>query len=207
MLVSEIISEIRDHGFDDLTEARVLGFINDAYYEMATREPWPFLETIADINTVAGSNALTMPGDFNKALSLTNLTTGRAIRHERRENIWLAGDNPLAASGEPHTFWFRGNSIFMQDVPDRVYSLRLCYIRVPAALTATPDSTPDIPAQHHRILVLGALVKAYMLEDDPELAAQFQNAFDRKLAAMQRDLWERQYDRPDRIVDLFDLDY
>jgi predicted GIY-YIG superfamily endonuclease len=43
-----------------------------------------------------------------------------------------------------------------------------------------------------------SLIKAYLVNDDPQ-AAVFQNLFEQKYQAMRNDVWMRQYDRTERI--------
>jgi hypothetical protein len=65
------------------------------------------------------------------------------------------------------------------------------------AATTTSD-TFYIPARHHSIIVYGALVKAFLVNDDPQ-AAVFQNMFEARYQQMRNDLWMNQYDRTDRV--------
>jgi hypothetical protein len=46
--------------------------------------------------------------------------------------------------------------------------------------------------------VYGALVKAFLVNDDPQ-AAVFQNMFEARYQQMRNDLWMNQYDRTDRV--------
>lgn len=211
-LTSDMILELRDHGFDDLTDSRLLGFVNDTYLEFCSLEVWPFLETTnASVVTVAGAATLAaMPTDWRAVLSIINTTTGNAIEPERRQTIVKRFSSYLTTQGEPSFYYRVGNTIGMYYVPGQVYNLMIDYVKRPAALT-TPttggsDSTPIFPADHHRVLVLGALARANAMEDDPDTSAFYEGLYETKVQKIRNDLWGWQYDRPDRIIDIFNND-
>ena len=89
----------------------------------------------------------------------------------------------------------------------------LTYIAKPVAVQDTGSDTDSnsflVPARHHSILVYGALVKAFLVNDDPQ-AAMFQNMFEQRYQQMRNNLWLNQYDRTDRIhvlTDSYDWGY
>lgn len=212
MLATEMILEMSDHGFSDLTDARALGFINDTYYEFCSLEVWPFLETTnVSVLTVAGNPILTnMPTDWRAILNILNTTTGNFLAPERRDTIEKRFSMYLTQQGEPAFYYRLGNTIKQYPVPGSVYTYQIDYVKRPTALT-TPttggsDSSPIFPVDHHRVLVLGALSKANAMEDDPDTAAYFDNLYQAKISKIRNDLWGWQYDRPDRVFDLFEND-
>lgn len=206
MLVSEMLAEMRDHGFDDLTDTRLLGFINDTYYDVVSREPWPFLEKVAVPTVSNADGSLTAPTDIKQILKLVDTTQGTRLEPMRADEFFQLNANQLALTGNPLLYYFVGAQTYVFPIPTAA-TLKLQYIATPAALTTTPDSTPILPTRHHRVLVLGALVKCYMLEDDAENAAVFTNMYEQRLQQMRNDLWMRQYDRPDRIEDVDGQDW
>lgn len=212
MLASEMVIEMADHGFGDISDSRALSFLNDTYYEFTGLETWPFLETEnAAVLTVVGNATLTnMPTDYRAILGITNLTTGNTLSPERRETIQKRFSQSLTVRGEPAWYYRLGNAIRLYNVPDAIYTLQVDYLKRVAALT-TPttgglDSSPIFPVDHHRLLVIGALAKANIMEDDPDTGAFFQQMYAAKVNAIRQDLWGWQYDRPDRVIDLFEND-
>jgi hypothetical protein len=205
VLVSEMLSEVRDHGFDDLTDTRILGFINDTYYDVCSREPWPFLEASASL-TVDATGLVTVPTDIGAILSIVNTSTGDKLEPLRSEEFRQNFASSQTDAGNPLYYYFLGNSLHVHPLSTSS-PLQAIYVRVPAALTASPDSSPILPVQHHRVLVLGALVKCGEMEDDAELAAMFTNNYEQRITQMRHDLWMRQYDRPDTIADLDPVDW
>jgi hypothetical protein len=205
VLVSEMLSEIRDHGFDDLTDTRILGFLNDTYEDVCSREPWPFLEATASV-TVNASGRVTDPTDVGKVLAMSHTTSGMPNIHPiRLEQITQQAGDRLTETGDSVAYYFIGNELYLWPIPSSP-SIVLRYLRTPAALTVTPDSSPILP-RHQRVLVLGALVKCYALEDDPENAASFQQQFENRLLQMRTDLWTRQFDETEVMLDVEDDDW
>lgn len=205
MLVSEMLAEMRDHGFDDLTDARLLGFINDTYYDVISREPWPFLEKEA-VPTVDTSGALTTPTDIKQILKLVDTTMGTRLEPMRNDEFLQLNASNLTTTGNPYAYYFIAEQPYVFPIPTTP-TLKLFYIATPAALTSTPDSSPILPARHHRLIVLGSLVKCYMLEDDAENAAVFTNMYEQRMTQMRNDLWMQQFDRPDRIENVDEYDW
>lgn len=201
MLVSEMLAEMRDHGFDDLTDTRLLGFINDTYYDVVSREPWPFLEKQVVPTVSSADGSVTSPTDIDKVLKLVDTTLGVRLEPKRGDEFLQMYADLLTTTGNPLLYYFVGSQLYVYPIPTSA-TLKLQYLAIPAALTSTPDSTPILPTRHHRVLVLGSLVKCYMLEDDAENAAVFTNMYEQRIQQMRADLWMRQYDRPDSIQDV-----
>lgn len=212
MLASEMIAEMSDHGFSDIDPARALGFLNDTYYEFCALELWPFLETQSStVVTTIGNKLLITPTDLRAVLGITNLTIGYPLSPERRTTLTKRFANTLTITGQPGFYYPIGSTINLFRIPDQVYTLEFDYLKRPAALT-TPavaggtDTAPIFPVDHHRVIVLGALSKANAMEDDPDTATFFDNLYQAKIEKVRNDLWGWQYDRPDRIIDLFEND-
>lgn len=196
-----MITEIRDHGFDDLTDTRILSFLNDTYFDVCAREPWPFLEKQSAL-TVNASGVVTSPTDISKIISIVNTTENMPkLLPWRLDTFTKAYGARLTEAGDPYIYYFLGETLNVWPIPSSA-TLTARYIRVPAALTVTPDSSPILPARHHRVIVLGSLVKCMNMEDDAENAAVFTNLFEQRLMQMRNDLWMQQYDRTDTIQDL-----
>lgn len=207
MLVSEMVSEVRDHGFDDLTESRILSFLNDTYLDICSREPWPFLEATATL-TVSAAGLVTAPTDIRSILNIYDATNGGKLQPQRLDDISdLYGQNLAESASQARHYYFIAGALYVYPVPSAV--LKANYIKNPAILTASPDTSPILPVHVHRLLVTGALAKAAVMEDDPDLAAVYTNMFETRLSQARSALWMRQYDQPESIQDMFwedDLD-
>jgi len=206
--VSDLISELGDHGFTDTSTARKVSVINDSIWEICGREPWPFLEKSIDLN-FDGSSATpsNFPSDFRAALKVVRIDNGLRIPYMRLDDAEEMFATELTEAGDPYAFYFLAGSMKFVRIPAAATGLlRMRYIHTPAAVTSgTAEAGIIIPARHHRAILLGALWKLYDMEDDIELAQRFQGNFEKRMNDMRQDLWARQYDSPD-YIHVFDTD-
>lgn len=205
MVVSEMLSEIRDHGFDDLTDTRILGFLNAIYRNVCTRYPWPFMERTATL-TVNANGLVTSPTDINKIVRIVNTATGQRVRPRRMDDFTSSHSAHLDLGGDPLEYYFIGSQIYVWPISTSA-PLTVRYIRRVPALTVSPDAAPILPEDHHDVLILGALIRCYMMEDDFENSAMFTNAFEKRFQDMMADLIIENYDQTDTILDVDETDY
>jgi hypothetical protein len=215
MTLDQMYDEMSLYGFDDFEDEQKLTLLNEAYFDIVTREPWPFLEVIVpDISVPSGVERITnntlvtnSPSDVNAVLSMVDTTNAITMVPERADVI-EKNYKPLSDSGTARAYYFVGDELHVYPPTNGSVSYRLYYTRVPTAASTTSD-TFLIPSRHHSIIVYGALVKAFLVNDDPQAAA-FQNMFEQRYQQMRVDVWMNQYDRTDRIhvlTDSFDWNY
>jgi hypothetical protein len=201
-------SEMDLYGFDDFDDDQKLLLLNEAYFDIATREPWPFLEAATPIVVPSGqtqitNNTLVVPNitDLNSVLSFIDMSSMTTMTPERADTIEkqyvVAG-----YSGTPSVYYFVGDELKIYPATSSSTNYRLFYTRMPVAVQ-TASSEFLIPARHHSIIVYGALVKAFLVNDDPQ-ASVFQNMFESRYQQMRNDVWMNQYDRTERIHILTD---
>lgn len=198
MDMAAIMEELADHGFNDTSEQRKLDVINDTYFDVCSREAWPFLEKQINLSFTGNDTASNFPADFSKLISLVEPTTGSVIKPTRLDdfanNFTLVTD-----TGAALRYYFLGNSLRINPKPPSGSTLVLNYTANPEPLVpASDESDILIPPRHHRVLSLGSLVKLYLMEDDPELAQAFQAQFEARIQTMRADLWQRDF-APDFI--------
>jgi hypothetical protein len=200
-----MIAEIQDHGFEDTSVERITGFINDAYYDICSREPWPFLEKSTSVNTVAANDTLAVPSDFDKVLRMVIDANAQILEPARLDDVTSRFNGMLTNQALPFLYYFIGDTVKLYPIPDAVYAVTVRYLAVPTELSNNTD-TPILPTKHHRAIVLGALVDAYRMEDDNENASVFEAQFEKRIATMATDVWKKQYDRPERVYTLYEND-
>lgn len=203
MTVDEIVAAVQDHEFDDITSARIVSLINAAYYDVVTREPWPFLETIVTPTVVAG--VITAPTDIGKVLWLRDTVNKIRLR-------WIRWDDAidltnLDVTGNPLYFYSRGDSYIVYPATT-VPALQMGYIKVPATLAAggTEASILMPPRYHWDLLVVGAASRAYYMTDDSQLGFYYRQQFEENYNKMRTDIWTKQYDRYDYVRDVYGED-
>jgi hypothetical protein len=206
MDVLSMVQEMDLYGFDDLDTNQKVLLLNESYLDIVTREPWPFLENIVTVTAPEGvskitNNSLVSPNitDLASVLSFINVTDDIVLDPERTDVIEktyrIAGPDPSLVS----KYYFVNEDLYVYPSLPSSKTFRIYYVRVPTDLTAsTLSASILLPSRHHSIIVFGALVKAFLVNDDPQ-AAMFQNMFESRYQQMRNDLWLNQYDRSDRI--------
>jgi len=88
MTIADILTELDDHGFQDISSVRKMGYINDVTADICSREPWPFLEDSTDtFPLVAGQREPVLPTNFRASLSLVVPSLARVLVPERADTI------------------------------------------------------------------------------------------------------------------------
>ncbi len=216
MTLDEMYAEMDLYGFDDFETSQKLTLLNEAYFDIVTREPWPFLEKVVTVTIPSGESKVTNNAnvtvsaaqitDLNSVLSFIDTTNDIVLTPERGdviEKTHRLGED----TSDPQYYYFIGEDLYVYPVSTGG-TYRLYYTRTPVAATSTSD-TFLIPSRHPSIIVYGALVKAFLVNDDPQ-AAVYQNLFESRYQQMRNDLWMQQYDRTDRIhvlTDSYDWSY
>ena len=219
MTLDEMYAEMDLYGFDDFEDSQKLMLLNEAYFDVVTREPWPFMEKALAFTAPSGTTQITNNGalstqitDLNSVLSFTD-TSHNVILVPERGDVVEKNYKINNLNVYPERYYFIGDELYVYPAVQGDTSYRLYYTRVANAATdtgqATDSNTYLIPSRHHSIIVYGALVKAFLVNDDPQAAA-FQNMFEQRYQQMRNDVWMKQYDRTDRmhiLTDNYDWNY
>ena len=235
MTLDELFDEMDLYGFEDFEEAQKLTLLNEAYFDVVTREPWPFLEKVVEFIVPSNTSQITSGSSFkvlnsnntldnsvtnpvqtpfneyfvNSVLSFIDKTNQIVMTPERSDviekNYHLVDDTTT-----PSKYYFVGEDLFVFPNVLGNTRYRLFFTQLPVAATTASDTGAWLlPARHHSIVLYGALVKAFLVNDDPQ-AALFQNMFESRYQQMRADLWMNQYDRTDRVhvlTDSYDWTY
>lgn len=223
MDVSEILSELDDHGFNDTAVARKMSILNSVYWKVCSLKPWRFLEKSINLNFAGGSMvASNNPSTVRAVMKAWNVGAtmgGRRIRPWRTDDFYETFASNLTLAGTPYLYFIEGdgqggyNVNFYPVPPSGSGLVTMRYLQRPAELLSTDlEAAIVIPPQHHRdVLVNGCLVRLYAMEDDPELSQYFKSLYDEAVQDMDNDLWVVQYDQPDfiHVIDPedYDLDF
>ena len=205
MTIDDMFTEMNLYGFEDFDNDSKLILINEAYFDIVTREAWPFMESMSIITQSNGVDELNTPADFQAVLSLVD-TTNKLIVTPERSDVIEKSYMLNTTSGVSTKYYFVGNTAYLYPTPTGDTSYRLFYIKSPTSLTVdSVEADILIPSRHHSIIVYGALVKAFLVNDDPQ-AATFQNMFETRYQQMRSDVWMKQYDRTERVYIMTDSD-
>lgn len=183
MTGQDMIDEIRDYEFDDLTDVRLLSFLNDQYQDINSRFLWPYLLTSSTITTDSSGN-FTLPADYKAMHSLYQTD-------DIYERNLLGNSNNFLS--EPTGF--KLSPLFYST------TLGIKYYKTPADLTAL--TSPIFPSRYHPLVILGALKKAYYMTDDTNLGQIFERQYEERIRNMAFDLLKNTV-APRKIVDIYE---
>ena len=203
--VTNILAELTAHGFEDIDAAQLLYFINDAYYEFCSA-PYPFLErTVASTLTAGNASIPIIDADshtVSKILAISNDTQQYALEPTRLQRLTKNFSGQLTLPGAPVYYYEINDAWFHYPVNTAGDALTVRYLIMPKELGST--DTPVVPIAHRRVITNGALYRAYMMNDDVDIAQYFKKEVLDRTARIQEDLYSQQYDRPDYVVDTSD---
>lgn len=154
-------TEIRNRGFDYLTDSRLNTFLNTASTEMDDAYPWPWLET-----TTTGTAPLTVT-DLKNVLYVVNTSNEcELLSLEFRDRV--LGDPNLTQSGAPAYWSLDGlNTIVLW--PATSVDLSVRYVKTSPVLSDAADE-PLFPEQYHGVWVDRAVVECLKDSDNHEAA-------------------------------------
>jgi len=199
-----MMQEIKDIGYDNLTDATLLEYINDAYHEFCGSEPWPFLEKTDSSVTVDGvTGQITDPTDIRSVITIVDTTNGWKLRPVRRDQLTTGYPKELGKTGNGLFYYTVGNNYYIYPAPTGIAYV-IDYLQNEPDLAGS--DAPIFPAKHHRILIHLALEKAATGEDDTALAADYRAQYEQRYAKIRDDLWYKNYDETETIQDVYSSD-
>lgn len=134
-------------------------------------------DTVTTLSTATGIETVTLPADFINMRSLVVLSTpNEALDYYAPDSYFNA--KPWNSAGKPSIYTILNNTLYLQDVPDAIYSLKVVYrAKVPALATA---STNWLMTNFPNVYLYGTLCEAapYMMNDErvPLWSAKYQEA-------------------------------
>ena len=229
MTLDEMYDELDLYGFEDFEDSQKLLLLNESYFDIVTREPWPFLEKMVSFIVPSGVSQITNNSSFrvrnsNNTLdnSLTNPvlipyteysvnsvlsfvdTSNDIVMMPERGDVIEKNYRLVNNTSTPTRYYFVGDDMYVYPAVNGDTTYRMFFLQLPVAATEDTDTGVYlIPSRHHSIIVYGALVKAFLVNDDPQ-ATMFQNLFEQRYQQMRNDVWMNQYDRTDSIHVLSD---
>jgi len=188
MTIAQMRTQVRsivDIDATDISDTVMDNILGQGYDLIVYSEKrWPFFEATTTFSTVAGQK------DYTLATVGASVTEGlrevAALRNDDHIIGFIGSDNadsnyPLnvASSGSPWNWSYWNDTVRLYPTPDAVQTIYVRGLRDAAAFgTGVSDSTePDLPDPFHAILVTYAIGKAYLQQEDPVMANQYQSQF------------------------------
>jgi len=185
--VSEAVQEVKERGFDDLTEARILRWLNEAVGEIVDYAPWPFNEA-----TQEGTAPLTV-SELGHVLSVSNKNTETPLKPIDRRQV-VSIDPALVAKGLGQMWYREGETTIATFPKDTTSTFIVRYAKAPATLAG--EETLPGPARFHDLYIDGTVVRAYKNRDNFEAAEFVRKEWERGLRQMVQALLDPNYDGP-----------
>lgn len=175
MMFSELITAVRDEisepspGF--VSDVEVKRWLNRANYDLADAAG---VESAASqtITTANGTESYSLNSDFGLVERVELVDQTDSTRYYALEPIDLA--ERIDSKGTPRSYYVLAGLLYLNPMPDGVYTVRVWYYKVGATLTANTD-VPIIPARFHDLLTLFAVSQAKRKGDDPAYQTYLQD--------------------------------
>lgn len=176
---SEIRAYVREYldlTAEDLSNLLLDRWIGEGQRQvLAARPRWKHLEAIEQIVTVDGTHSYELPEirtvqavDCAETGSLALIDHAEATARFRQADGTVRSGRPMAVSS-----W--GGRLYVWPKPDDDYTLDVQGQR--PAVAPTSSSEPDVPEELHDAVLEWVMHKAYLQQDDPEMATVHRNLF------------------------------
>lgn len=157
---------------DSVLTARHLRYLNLAYNRIWTRiakANGNILETTQSVTVTSGAGTLS-PVPY-KVQSVVDTTNGNIL--EFKNPLWLEEQNPdLDDTGTPKYCYISGSST-LNVYPSSSITARVRYMPQITELTSsTTSANISLPAEHHQIIPVGALMWIFLDERDARSEAE-----------------------------------
>jgi len=165
---------VREHGYKKIGDSMVRLFINQTIREISSMANWSWLESEATIS-ISGA-AASLPVDCHKIRAIVVSEAGKDFKLEYvpADDVWEEARDKTG-NPEQYSIWGGLTNLGAQQIrvyprPVAAVSATVYYLRKPE-LVVNPTDSPEIPAQHHSVVMLGVLHKcALAATEDAGLA-------------------------------------
>lgn len=202
VLTSLCADRYRDPDHDVVLDAQWQSYVNQAYNEANGSSPlWPWLEAVTSSVTVpAASNTIALPGGAVQVLWAYDPATNSYLQADQPAGDWFRGRS-LTSSGAPRFYRVRGTALEVFPSPVADTPLTVSVTTFPADMTAS--DAPVWPATFHKLLVDGALSRAYLDDGSTPQYQALDAVWKSGVADMLRTVLQARTDRAEPIRDRF----
>lgn len=182
--LAELRTQLRERGFDFLTDPECDRLLNASYQEICDLEDWPFLA-----DTATGAAPLTI-SDLRTVTSVWEPSLRRRLDLTSHDDLTRRGLD-VSTAGSPCEYWIDGLDTVRTWPVGGNLSVR--YIKTPDALV-NPDDEPVIPARFRDVIVTGAARVAATDQSAGVDADALGKEYDRRLDVMRQVLLDQSAD-------------
>lgn len=176
LLVSELITEVRSYcGVDanDLTDAQVLVYLNEAWWEILNKFLFYEKEKETTISLTVGVAEYTLPAMYEsvKNIYIINPNNNTTVTLTQIETKEYDNDRDTLKAGMPTNYLRFNDKLIFSPTPDQAYTVKVRHYITLDDLTNNPDRYPEIPHVWHEIIKLGAVRRVHLRFRDYQSAA------------------------------------
>lgn len=189
----ELVASFQAQGFEYLSTAECLQFINDAYLiDICEQEDWPFLEATAE-----GPSPLEV-SDLRTVEYVIDTT--QQVKLDPLIKARLTDDHnvDLTEAGSPLYYYVSQGTTIKTFPSSSTSTLLVSYWRFPQELSGT--AKPVFPKRFHSLIVDAARSRGYENSDDWELAQVSKARFEERFQHMRTSLLSPQHDQADDYI-------
>jgi hypothetical protein len=192
--LSALRTQVKQHGYDDISSGEVDAAINVAYLEICGAENWPFLEAgpatafissgprSANLVSTLGSSGFV---EGSRVLGVTY--NGEELGYMDPDD-YFAGPHtlPLDILAPTHYTIYAGN-IYVTPSLSAGTTISVRFQKQPTDLSGD-SSTPLFPSRYHQLIVYGAVAVLAGEDDDDGVQQRFTELMTKGLEQMKKDL-------------------
>lgn len=145
--------------------------INEFYQELLDAEPWPFLEAVGTITTVAGTSDYFLPEGVRRARTVTLESSNGPSELVEVTQSWLDRSIDGSSHGEPLAYARTGSGLTLAPTPGQVYTIQVRGYSSATTLSADSDE-PLFDVSYHPAVAYGAAAVILSEEGQHERAEQ-----------------------------------
>lgn len=181
--------QVLSRGYGEADRVRVRAWINECGQEVNHYRRWSWDLVRSNVNTVAGTEAITQPATQEYLARIEYTDTNGALVpvdffNENPEQPFLSFA-PTERGRPLYYAPFTDTSILLRPIPDAVYSLSVVGYQRWTQL-ASDSAVPTAPAEHRVVYIYGALKKAAERDKSLDMIAYYDSEYQAALAGMVR---------------------
>ena len=151
----------------DVTDTKLGLRLNEAYTDIWDQHRFYANRGSTDQPTIAATGSVTLPADVDTILNVADTTNHvRLTKMDRDQYVAL---DQSTATGKPTRYYREGTTLYLDPVPDGIYTIRVRYKKQITELAAAGD-LPAIPTSWHNGITLLARYKHFETEGNWQMA-------------------------------------
>lgn len=197
---ASLISEVLEHQFSESKyKPLVSRWLNEAQRRLVIESELRTQEESESITTEANVATLTLPTNYGRFIDLYNTETKESLEPLTPHDI----DNVPTSTGRPYAFAIIGGTVTLYPTPDGAYPLALRYWKLPEDMVNESD-TPSIPVQYHELLIAYAMKKAFLRENDLQMAQTWEGQWEKGILKLRGEAVNDSFSGPRQVAGSFD---